>query len=89
MSMGPTQVYLLITKNAVHNAADTFGTLVTASQIQSQQSNVALLSALILTVQFAFLYGFPSIWSDLIQSSYLAGFMDDDQLDVLHEVMHL
>jgi hypothetical protein len=56
------------------------------SQIQSQQSNIALLSALLLTIQFAFLYAFPGSWGDLLSDSYLANLMTEDQLEVLHEV---
>ncbi len=58
----------------------------TASQIQLQQSNIGLMSALLLTLQFSFLYGFPGVWSSVIQSSYLANQMSDSQKEVLHEV---
>ena len=61
-------------------------TRLAGAQIQSQQSNIALLSALLLTIQFAFLYAFPATWSDLISDSYLANLMTEDQLLVLHEV---
>jgi hypothetical protein len=60
--------------------------VLTASQIQSQQSNIGLMSALLLTLQFSFMYGFPGSWDDLVTKSYFAGSMNDDQLDSLHEV---
>jgi hypothetical protein len=60
---------------------------IAGAQIQSQQSNIALLSALLLTIQFAFLYAFPATWSDLISDSYLANLMTEGELEVLHEVI--
>ena len=44
------------------------------------------MSALLLTLQFSFMYGFPGSWSALIQNSYFAQQMSQDQLDGLHEV---
>ena len=57
-----------------------------AEQIQTQQSNIGLMSALLLTLQFSFMYGFPGSWSALIQTSYFAQQMTPDQLNGLHEV---
>jgi hypothetical protein len=47
---------------------------------------MALLSALLLTLQFAFMYAFPSVWNDLISGSYLASRLSGDQINILHEV---
>jgi hypothetical protein len=44
------------------------------------------MSALLLTLQFAFMYGFPGSWAVLIENSYFGKEMSEDQLEALHEV---
>jgi hypothetical protein len=56
-----------------------------------QQTNIALISALLLTIQFSFAYTLPQIWGpmtaiDSNQTSYLAKTMSPDQIDTAHEV---
>ena len=62
----------------------------TAADITSQQTNVALISALLLTVQFAFAYALPSIWGPMNDPSaptysYLISLMTEDQAKVVYE----
>ncbi len=56
-----------------------------------QQTNIALISALLLTIQFSFAYSLPQIWGPMTeanstQRSYLAAVMSEDQLETVHEV---
>ena len=59
----------------------------TGSQTINEHSTIGILSALLLTIQFSFLYALPGIWSSITQTSYLGPLMSADQLTVLHEAM--
>jgi hypothetical protein len=61
------------------------------SKIVAQQTNIALVAALLLTVQFSFAYTLPSIWDPLVtpgdsSASYLLALMTEDQVNIVHEV---
>ena len=56
----------------------------TGSQNITEQSTVGILSALLLTIQYSFLYAVPSIWPTA-QTSYVGSLMSADQLNVYHE----
>ena len=57
----------------------------------AQQQNIALVAALLLTVQFTFAYSLPQIWDPIINpddtsASYLLSLMTEDQTNYVHEV---
>jgi hypothetical protein len=56
--------------------------------VRMQQSNIALISALLLTIQFTFVYQFsPDYWDNFVSASYLCKTALQDQCDILiHEV---
>ncbi len=56
-------------------------------QTRSQQENVALVSALWLTIQFSFMYSFPGSWEDIAQTSYIANSIGEDQTIFVHEFL--
>ena len=61
------------------------------SKIVAQQSNIALVAALLLTIQFSFAYTLPSIWDPMVNAddssaSYLLSCMTPDQVQIVHEV---
>ncbi len=61
----------------------------TGDQIRSQQGNIALISALLLTIQFTLMYQFtPEFWEMFVKSSYLCEFvLPEGGSKWIHEVL--
>ena len=57
-------------------------------QIRSQQGNIALISALLLTIQFTLMYQFtPEFWEMFVESSYLCKYiLPEGGSQWIHEV---
>ena len=56
-----------------------------ASQVRTAQSNIALIAALWITVQFNFIYQFPLVWDSMRADSYIASILSDRHLELLHD----
>jgi hypothetical protein len=56
-------------------------------QMKSQQGNLALVSALWLTIQFSFMYSFPGGWEDISEISYIANSIGEDRTTFVHEFL--
>jgi hypothetical protein len=56
-------------------------------QTKSQQENVALVSALWLTIQYTFMYSLPGVWEDISSSSYIAKSIGEDRTTIVHEFL--
>ncbi len=94
MNSEPTLVYLSVNSRGL--SIKIFVVLIsliyTGAKIVTQQSNIALVAALLLTIQFSFAYAIPSMWGPMVSPddmsySYLASVMTPDQLDIVHEVV--
>ena len=56
-----------------------------ANQVRTAQSNIALIAALWITVQYGFVYQFPSIWEPMQNTSYIASQISSQNLVRLHD----
>jgi hypothetical protein len=63
------------------------GSITIGEQTRSQQENVALVSALWLTIQFSFMYSFPDVWDDISKTSYIAQAIGAEQSTFAHEFL--
>ena len=56
-------------------------------QTKAQQGNLALVSALWLTIQFTFMYSFPAAWDTIKAESYIAGSVGEERTRFIHEFL--
>ena len=56
-------------------------------QTKAQQGNLALVSALWLTIQFTFMYSFPADWDTIKSESYIANSVGDENATFIHEFL--
>ena len=57
------------------------------NQTRTQHGNIALISALWLTIQFSFMYSFPSQWEPIVANSYIANITTPSALSMIHEFL--